>query len=89
LRHNNVQSEKQTMAIAATEMNARQETLFKIADNTRMQLGGISGLWLQSSKGPAGDETYSQAEFVEMWYPFATGDFEIFSPTFCHRQAKG
>ena len=89
LRHNNVRSEKQVMAIAATEMNARQETLFKIADNTRMQLGGISGLWLQSSKGPAGDETYSQAEFVEMWHRFATGDFEIFSRTFLSLSGQG
>jgi len=89
LRHNNVQSEKQTMAIAATEMNARQETFFKIADNTRRQLGGISGLLLQSSKGPAGDETYSQAEFMEMWHLFATGDFEIFSRTFLSLSGQG
>lgn len=89
LRHNNVQSEKQTMAIAATEMNARQETFFKIADNTRRQLGGISGLLLQSSKGPQGDETYSEAEFMEMWHLFATGDFEIFSRNFLVLSGKG
>ena len=38
------QSEKQTIAIAATEMNARQETFFKIAENVKHQLGGISGM---------------------------------------------
>lgn len=82
LRDNNIQSEKQTMAIAATELNARQETFFKIADNTRRQLGGISGLLLQSSKGPQGDGTFDEAEFMEMWHLFATGDFEIFSRNF-------
>lgn len=82
LRDNNIQSEKQTMAIAATELNARQETFFKIADNTRRQLGGISGLLLQSSQGPQGDGTFDEAEFMEMWHLFATGDFEIFSRNF-------
>jgi hypothetical protein len=89
LRDNNIQSEKQTMAIAATEMNARQETFFKIADNTRRQLGGISGLLLQSSKGPQGDNTYTEAEFMEMWHLFATGDFEIFSRNFLVLAGKG
>ncbi len=89
LRHNNIQSEKQTMAIAATEMNARQETFFKIADNTRRQLGGIAGLLFQSSKGQTGDNTYSEAEFMEMWHLFATGDFELFSRNFLALAGKG
>jgi len=89
LRDNNIQSEKQTMAIAATEMNARQETFFKIADNTRRQLGGIAGLLFQSSKGQTGDNTYSEAEFMEMWHLFATGDFEIFSRNFLALAGKG
>jgi hypothetical protein len=89
LRDNNIQSEKQTMAIAATEMNARQETFFKIADNTRRQLGGIAGLLFQSSKGQTGDNTYSEAEFMEKWHLFATGDFEIFSRNFLALAGKG
>ncbi len=89
LRDNNIQSEKQTMAIAATEMNARQETFFKIADNTRRQLGGIAGLLFQSSKGQTGDNTYSEAEFMEMWHLFATGDFEIFPRNFLALAGKG
>ena len=52
LRRTNLQSEKQTQAIAATELNARQETFFKIAENTRKQLGAISGLLFISSQGP-------------------------------------
>lgn len=89
LRDNNIQSEKQTMAIAATELNARQETFFKIADNTRRQLGGITGLLLQSGKGPQGDKTFSESEFMEMWHLFATGDFEIFSRNFLILAGKG
>ena len=89
LRDNNIQSEKQTMAIAATELNARQETFFKIADNTRRQLGGIAGLLLQSSKGPQGDKTFTEAEFMEKWHLFATGDFEIFSRNFLVLAGKG
>jgi len=89
LRDNNIQSEKQTMAIAATELNARQETFFKIADNTRRQLGGITGLLLQSSKGPQGDKSFTESEFMEMWHLFATGDFEIFSRNFLILAGKG
>lgn len=82
LYHSNVVSARQAEALAANERNARQETFFKIADNTRRQLGGISGLLLQSSKGPAGDASISDAQFMEMWHQFATGDFEIFSRRF-------
>ena len=70
-------------------MNARQETFFKIADNTRRQLGGITGLLLQSSKGPQGDKTFTEAEFMEKWHLFATGDFEIFSRNFLVLAGKG
>ena len=49
LRRNNLHSEKQTQAIAATELNARQETFFKISEATRRQLGAISGLLFSAS----------------------------------------
>lgn len=82
LRHNNLQSEKQTQAIAATELNARQETFFKIADNTRKQLGGISGMLYISSQGPVGNNTHTMDEINEFWKQFATGDVEVFSRRF-------
>lgn len=82
LRRTNLQSEKQTQAIAATELNARQETFFKIAENTRKQLGAISGLLFISSQGPAGDENVSQEELNEFWKQYASGDFEVFSRRF-------
>jgi len=42
LYHSNIVSARQAEALAANEKNARQETFFKIADNTRRQLGGIT-----------------------------------------------
>ena len=60
LRRNNAHSEKQAQAIAATEMNARQETFFKIAESTRRQLGSITGLLFLSSQGPIGNNAYLQ-----------------------------
>jgi len=82
LRRNNLHSEKQTQAIAATEMNARQETFFKIADSTRRQLGSISGLLFISSQGPVGNDAYSGEDLAEIWKQFAGGDAEVFSRLF-------
>lgn len=89
LYHSNIVSSRQAEALAANERNARQETFFKIADNTRRQLGGITGLLLLSSKGAQGDGTISEAEFAEMWHQFATGDFEIFSRRFLILAGRG
>lgn len=82
LRRNNLNSEKQTQAIAATELNARQETFFKIAENTRRQIGGISGLLFISSQGPIGNERYTAEEIADWWQQFAAGDYEVFSRLF-------
>lgn len=82
LRRNNLHSEKQTLAIAATELNARQETFFKIAESTRRQLGAISGLLFISSQGPVGNNTYSTEDLAEIWKQFAGGDSEVFSRLF-------
>jgi len=82
LRRNNLHSEKQTQAIAATELNARQETFFKISEATRRQLGAISGLLFISSQGPVGNETFSSDELAEVWKQFASGDSEVYSRMF-------
>ncbi|MDO8908370.1 MAG: hypothetical protein Q7W55_07710 [Pseudohongiella sp.] len=89
LYHSNIVSSRQAEALSANERNARQETFFKIADNTRRQLGGITGLLLLSSKGAQGDGTISETEFAEMWHQFATGDFEIFSRRFLILAGRG
>jgi hypothetical protein len=89
LYHSNIVSSRQAEALSANERNARQETFFKIADNTRRQLGGITGLLLLSSKGAQGDATISETEFAEMWHQFATGDFEVFSRRFLIMAGRG
>ena len=82
LRRNNLHSEKQTQAIAATEMNARQETFFKIAESTRRQLGSVIGLLFLSSQSSVGNNNYSSEEMAEFWTQFAGGDTELFSRLF-------
>jgi hypothetical protein len=89
LRRNNLHSEKQTQAIAATELNARQETFFKISEATRRQLGAISGLLFISSQGPVGNGSYSEEQLGELWKQFATGDSEVYSRLFLTMAARG
>ncbi len=82
LRKTSEQSEKQTQAIAATEMNARQETFFKIADNVKHQLGGISGMLYVSGLGPVGSGRFDREQMDEYFSQMATGDCEIFARLF-------
>lgn len=82
LRRNNLHSEQQTQAIAATELNARQETFFKIAESTRRQLGGVAGMLYISSQGATGDGVVGAEEISECWKQFANGDSEVFSRRF-------
>lgn len=76
------QSEKQTLAIAATEMNARQGTFFKIAESVKQQLGGVSGLLLLSSLGPPGSGRYDREQADELFSRAANGDWGIFARQF-------
>jgi len=82
LKRTSDQSEKQTLAIAATEMNARQETFFKIADSVKHQLGGISGMLFASGLGPVGSNRYDRDEIADMFQKSANGDCEIFARQF-------
>ncbi len=82
LRRNNLHSEKQTQAIAATELNARQETFFKISEASRRQLGAVSGLLFVSSQGPVGNNSVNSEQLAEIWKQFASGDSEVFSRMF-------
>ncbi len=82
LRRTNLHTEKQTLAIAATELNARQETFFKIAESTRRQLGAISGMLFISSQGQVGNGSVTSEDLAEIWKQFATGDSEVFSRMF-------
>lgn len=82
LRVTSIQSEKQTLAIAATEMNARQETFFKIKENVYAQLGGITGMLYSSSQGPAGDGDMSLEQQADYFKQVAAGDCEVFARLF-------
>ena len=79
LRRTSEQSEKQTQAIAATEMNARQETFFKIAESVRHQLGGITGMLFAGGLGPVGSQRFSREEIADMFQKASSGDTEIFA----------
>lgn len=82
LRRSNLNIEKQTQAIAATELNARQETFFKIAESTRRQLGAIVGMLFLSSQGPLGNGSHDNDQLRDIWREFAHGDFEVWSRMF-------
>lgn len=82
LHRTSEQSVMQTQAIAATEMNARQETFFKIAESVKHQLGGISGMLYVSSMGPAGDGQMSREQMDEYFASASSGDSEIFARQF-------
>lgn len=82
LRKTSEQSEKQTQAIAATEMNARQETFFKISENVKHQLGGISGMLYVSGLGPVGSGRFDRDQMDEYFNQMAKGDCEIFARLF-------
>jgi hypothetical protein len=79
LAKTNEHSSQQTQAIAATELNARQETFFKISENVRRQLSNIAGMLLISAKGPVGDQTFSAQEIGAFWERHSSGDDEFFS----------
>ncbi len=88
LRQTSIQSQKQTTAIAATEMNARQETFFKIADNVRGQLGGIGGMLFISCMGASEGQLYPKERIGEMWHMLARGDDQVFSREFLLMNAE-
>lgn len=82
LRRTSEQSVIQTQAIAATEMNARQETFFKIAENASRQLGGITGMLVASTLGPIGDGRINREQLDDYFSQAAGGDNEVFARIF-------
>ena len=82
LRQTSIQSEKQTQAIAATEMNARQETFFKIAENVKHQLGGITGMLFISCMGATEGQLVAEERIADMWHMLARQDDQVFSREF-------
>ena len=63
-------------------MNARQETFFKIAENVKHQLGGISGMLYTSGLGPPGSGRFDRDQMDEYFNQMAAGDCEVFARMF-------
>lgn len=82
LRQSSIHAEKQTQAIAATELNARQETFFKIADNVKRQLGSISGMLFVSGVGQSEGSPVPTETIRGFWHLLSTGDNEVFAREF-------
>lgn len=82
LRQQSLHAAEQTKAMAATEFNARQEAYFKIAQNVKGQLGGISGMLFISSMGASEGHIVSAEKLSEMWHNLAMGDDQVFSREF-------
>ena len=82
LRQSTLQSEKQTQAIAATELNARQETFFKIADNVKRQLGVTAGMLYISSQAVSQGGTVPDDDVHVLWSQLSNGDYEVFQRAF-------
>jgi hypothetical protein len=82
LHRTSEQSAMQTHSIAATEMNARQETFFKIAESVKHQLGGISGMLYISSQGPVGSGRMTQEQMNQGFARVSEGDSELFARMF-------
>ena len=82
LHRTSEQSAMQTHSIAATEMNARQETFFKIVESVKQQLGGISGMLYASSQGPVGSGKMTREQMDEGFARVSEGDSELFARAF-------
>ena len=63
-------------------MNARQETFFKIAENVKHQLGGISGMLYTSGLGPPGSRRFNRDQMDDYFNQMAAGDCEVFARMF-------
>ena len=78
LKQTNLNSEKQTEVLAATELRARQSAFFQIAENVRRQTGNLAGLLVRSLKTDQGEHIVSDDEMVEHWMSHQHGQYEIF-----------
>ncbi|MCY4094545.1 MAG: hypothetical protein OXG05_05380 [Gammaproteobacteria bacterium] len=78
LKQTNLNSEKQTEVLAATELRARQSAFFQIAENVRRQTGNLAGVIVGSLETEQGERIMSDARMIEHWEEHQRGQFEIF-----------
>ncbi len=79
LRRTNVNSEKQTEVLAATELRARQSAFFQIAENVRRQSGNLAGIIISSLRNKNGQQLFSDEEMVQHWIDHQHGQYERFT----------
>lgn len=78
LKQTNLNSEKQTEVLEATELRARQSAFFQIAENVRRQSGNLAGLIVRSLMTKQGEHIVSDEEMIEHWMDHQHGQYEIF-----------
>lgn len=78
LHRTNLSSEKQTEVLEATELRARQNAFFQIAQNVRRQTGNLIGILLRSLRDVDGNLVISQAEMNDYWLEHQSTQSEIF-----------
>ena len=78
LKQTNLNSERQTEVLAATELRARQSAFFQIAENVRRQTGNLAGVIVRSLETEQGEQAVSDAEMIGHWEEHQRGQYEIF-----------
>lgn len=78
LKQTNLNSERQTEVLAATELRARQSAFFQIAENVRRQTGNLAGVIVRSLKTEQGEHIVHDAEMMAHWEEHQRGQYEIF-----------
>jgi len=78
MRQSMLQAQQQAEAMAAMEINARQEAFFKIADNVKKQLGMINAMQFISAFGSSEGNIVTDERIGELLHALSTGDNEVF-----------
>jgi hypothetical protein len=78
MRQSMLQAQQQAEAMAALEVNARQEAFFKIADNVKKELGVIAGMQFISAFGSTEGNIVAESRIRELLQAVSTGDDEAF-----------
>ncbi len=78
MRQSMLQAQQQAEAMAAMEINARQEAFFKIADNVKRQLGMINAMQYISAYGGSEGNIVSDERIRELLHAMSLGDSEVF-----------
>lgn len=78
MRQSMLQAQQQAEAMAAMEINARQEAFFKIADNVKKQLGMINAMQFISAFGSSEGNIVPEERIRELLAALSNGDNEVF-----------